>query len=155
MQDHPLAGAGDVREHPVCDRMVLGTVQQRVGYTHLQPQPLRQPLQVFLEQVLRRTGDATTIAKHQQPFRPGMHRSICLLPPQRHAVASQIAGVVARVVARVEVDVHMIVHHSIDPMRKQLPLAHGAATVVEDVHGIGKEGRASRVQIPWSYLFSW
>jgi hypothetical protein len=30
------------------------------------------------------------VAKHQQPFRPGMCCSTCLLPPQRHSVARRI-----------------------------------------------------------------
>src|SRR5467141_2717599 len=34
MKDHPLADACDVREHPMFDRIVLGTVRRVVGHTH-------------------------------------------------------------------------------------------------------------------------
>ncbi len=148
VEDHPLAGAGDVREHLVFDRIVLGTVRRIVGYTYLQPQPIRQPLQVFFEQVVRCAVAAATVAKDQQPFRLGMRRSTRLLPPQRHTVATQFAGVVARV----EVDVRVVVHHVIDSMGNQLPLARGAEIVIESFHRLGGEGRASTVKIPQSFL---
>ncbi len=144
VEDHPLAGARDVREHPVFDRIVLGTVRRIVGHTNLQPQPIGQPLEVFLEQVLRGAVAAATVAKHQQPCRLGIRRAARLLPPQRHAVATQFAGVVARI----EVDVRVLVHQVIDPVGNQLPLARGAKVVVEGFHGLGGEGRASTVKIP-------
>jgi hypothetical protein len=148
VEDHPLAGAGDVREHAVFDRIVLGTVRWIVSHPNLQSQPIRQPLQVFLEQVLRGAVAAATVAQHQQPCRLGMRRATRLLPPQRHAVATSCAGVVARV----EVNVRVMVHHVIDPMGNQLPLARGAEVVVEGFHGLGGEGRAGTVKIPQSFL---
>ena len=36
----PLAGARDMREHLVFDRVMLGTVRWIVGHTHFQPQPI-------------------------------------------------------------------------------------------------------------------
>ena len=148
MKDHPLAGACDVREHPVFDRVMLGTVRWIVGHPNFQPPPIGQPLQVFLEQILRGAVAAATVPKHEQPFRLGMRRSARLLPPQRQAVTTQFAGVVARV----EVDVGVIVHHVIDPVRDQLPLARRAKIVVEGFHGLGGKGRPGPVKIPQEFL---
>ena len=47
MEDHALAGPRDVREHPVFDRVMLGTVRRIVGHTNLQPQPIGEGLEVF------------------------------------------------------------------------------------------------------------
>jgi hypothetical protein len=44
VKDHPLAGARDVREHPVFDRVVFRTVRRLVSHTNLQAQPIGQPL---------------------------------------------------------------------------------------------------------------
>src|SRR5258705_4470511 len=44
MEDHPLAGPSDVREHAVFDRVMLGTVRWIVGHTNLQTQPIGEPL---------------------------------------------------------------------------------------------------------------
>jgi hypothetical protein len=49
---------------------------------------------------------------------------------------------------RVEVDVRVVVHHVIDPVRDQFPLARGTKIVVEGFHGLGGEGRAAPVKIP-------
>jgi hypothetical protein len=84
----PLAGAGDRREHAVVDRLVLGTVWGIVGHPHLQSQPIRQLLEVFLQQGWRGAGAAAPVAQHQQPLRLGRRRAPCVLPPQRHAVAT-------------------------------------------------------------------
>ena len=64
VEDHPLAGARDVRKHPVFDRIVLGTVWRIVGHADLQPQTIGQPLQVFFEQVVRGAVAAATVAKY-------------------------------------------------------------------------------------------
>ena len=127
MEDHPLAGPSDVWEHLVFDRVILGTVRRIVGHTNLQPQPIGEPLEVFLEQVLRGAVAAAPIPKHQQPGRLGMRHAARLFPPQGHAVATQCAGVVARI----EVDVRVLVYHVIDSVGNQLPLACGAKIVVK------------------------
>src|SRR4030095_9595711 len=48
VQDHPLAGARDVRKHPRFDRVILGTVRRVVGHTALQPQAIVYPVHVCL-----------------------------------------------------------------------------------------------------------
>jgi hypothetical protein len=128
--------------------MRRGTVRGLVGHPPFQPQPIRQPLQVFFAQVVRCAVAAATVAQYQQPCRLGMRRATRLLPPPRHTVAPPCAGVVARV----EVEVRVVVHHVIDAMGNQLPLARGAEIVIEGFHRLGGEGRAGTVQIPSSFL---
>src|SRR5436305_7440764 len=53
VEDHSLTGPGDVGEHAVLDRVVLGTIRRIVGHAQFQAKSVRQALQVFLEQVLR------------------------------------------------------------------------------------------------------
>ena len=81
VEDHPLAGAGDVREHLVFDRIVLGTVWRIVRDPHLSPEPIRQPLEVFLAQGVRSTLAPATVPKHQQPLRLGRRHAARVLPP--------------------------------------------------------------------------
>ena len=88
VEDHPLAGAGDVREYVVLDRIVLRTVRWIVRDPHLQSQPICEPLEVCLEQVVRGAVAPAPVAQDQQPGRPGMRRAPRLLPPQRDAVTT-------------------------------------------------------------------
>jgi hypothetical protein len=148
MKDHPLAGTRDMREHLVFDRVMLGTVRRIVGHTHCQPQPIGEPLEVFLEQILRGAVAATTVPQHEQPCRLRMRRVARLLPPQRDAVTTPFAGVVACV----QVAVRVVVHHVIDPVRNQFPLARGTTIVVEGFHGLSGEGRAAPVKMPQSFF---
>ena len=63
-------------------------------------------------------------------------------------VTTQSAGVMARV----EVDVRVMVHHVIDAVGNQLPLASRAKIVVKGFYGLRSEGRASPVKIPQEFL---
>ena|SRR3990172_4605325 len=62
VEDDSLAGSGNVGEHAMFNRVVLRAVRRIVRYTQLQPQAIRQPLEVFLEQVLRRAVAPAAIA---------------------------------------------------------------------------------------------
>ena len=148
VEDDPLAGASDRREHLVFNRIIFGTVRGIVGHPNFQPQPICQSLQVFLEQVLCGAVAAASVPQYQQPRRPGIDRAARVLPPQRHAVAAQGA----RVVARMEVDVRVLVHHGIDPVGNQFSLARRAEVVVERFNGLRGEGRASPVNIPQQFF---
>src|SRR5207245_8842005 len=102
----------------------------------------------FREPVLRGGLAAATVAQHQQPLRLGMRCAARVLPPQRHAVTTQCAGVVARV----EVDVRVLVPYIINAMGNQLPLASGAKIMVKGFHSLRSEGRACTVKIPQEFL---
>jgi hypothetical protein len=54
--------------------------------------------------------------------------------------------------ARVEVHVRVMVHHIIDPVGHQLPLARRAEIMVEGFHSLGGEGCTSAVKVPESFL---
>ena len=148
VEDAPLAGARDMRKHPVFNRIMRGTVRWLVGDTPFQPPPMRQPLQVCLAQVLRGAVAAAAVTQHQYPLRQGVRRTTRVLPPQRHAVPPQGAGVVARVA----VDVRGMVPHVIPPVGNQLPLTRGAESVVEGFHRLGGAGGAGTVTVPQSFL---
>ena len=51
MEDHALTGASHVREQPVLDGVVLGTVRRVVRHADFQPQALGQLLEFLLEYV--------------------------------------------------------------------------------------------------------
>jgi hypothetical protein len=48
MANHSLAGPRDVWEHPVFDRVMLGTVRRIMGHTKLKAQLIGEGLPVFL-----------------------------------------------------------------------------------------------------------
>src|SRR2546423_1525536 len=77
-----------------------------------------------------------------------MRCSARVLPPQRHAVTTQCAGVMARV----EVDVRVMVPQVIDAMGDQLSLACGAKIGVKGFHSPSREGRACSGKIPQEFL---
>jgi len=81
LEAHPLAGAGEVWAHAVCDRLRLGTVRRLVGHPARAPHPMRQPWQVCLAQRRRGPGAAAPGAPPEPPGRLGMRRTARLLPP--------------------------------------------------------------------------
>jgi hypothetical protein len=148
-QDHPLAGARAVRQYPVFDRSVRGTVRRRMGHTPLQSQAMGYPWQVGCAQIGRRAVAAATVATHEKPLAPGMRRAARLLPPQGPTSAAQGA----RGVARMEGDVRLRVPHGIDTVRHQLAWACRANILGKGCDGLGGAGRASTVQVPPPRLF--
>lgn len=64
---------------------------------NLQSEPVRQLLQVFLEQVLGGAVAPSAVAQQQQLLRTRITLATVLLPPGRNTVARQLTGVVARV----------------------------------------------------------
>ena len=81
LEAHPLAGAGEVWAHAVCDRLRLGTVRRLVGHPARAPHPMRQPWQVCLAQRRRGPVAAAPVAPPEPPGRLGMRRTARLLPP--------------------------------------------------------------------------
>src|SRR5690348_12443431 len=79
------------------DGVVLRAVWRVVRHAQPHPQPVRQSLEVLLEQAVRRTVAAAPVTQDQQPLDAWVGCSPILLPPGRHAVATQFARVVARV----------------------------------------------------------
>jgi len=81
VEDHALTGSRDMSKHAMFDRIVLRAIRRIMGHAQLQSQAVGQSLQVFLEQVLRRTVASAAIAENQQTtgFRVG--RPAILLPP--------------------------------------------------------------------------
>src|SRR3990172_5157440 len=148
VEDDSLAGSGNVGEHAMFDRVVLRAIRRIVRYAQLQPQAIRQPLEVFLEQVLLGAVAPATIAQDQQAFGLGVGRAAMLLPPQRHAVAAQFA----RVVAGVQVDVRVLVRQVINAVRDELALARTAEVMVEGLDGLRRKGLAGAVKIPQQFL---
>jgi hypothetical protein len=63
VNDHPLAGVPAVWTHPGFERIVRGTGRRSMGHTHLQPQAIDYPLQVFLAQRRRGAVAAATVTK--------------------------------------------------------------------------------------------
>src|SRR4051794_25549418 len=60
-----------------------------VGHPQFGPQPVGQPLQVFLEQVLRGAVAPPAVAQDQQPPGVRVGRPAVLRPPQGDAVAAR------------------------------------------------------------------
>src|SRR5262245_5529940 len=94
-KDHPTAGAAQVREEPVFDRVVLRGIRRVVGQPHLEAQRIGQPLQVRPEQVLlaprgvRRVAPSA-VAQQQQRSRPRIPRAAEPPPPIQQAVAGEL-----------------------------------------------------------------
>jgi hypothetical protein len=140
----PLAGAREVRDHLVCERMVCGTVRRIRGHPPLSPKPMRQPLAGFLKQRVRRAGAAPTVPQHEQALRLGIGRLPRVLPPHGHTVATSCAGIVARGA----VAVCVLGHHVLDAVGHPFPLACGAHIVVKGFHRLGGAGQARTVHMP-------
>lgn len=88
MKDDPLARPGNMRKHAVLDRIMLRTIRRVMGHPQFDAQPIRQSLQVFLEQVVRRAVAAAAIAQNQQAVCLRVGGTALFLPPQSDAVAA-------------------------------------------------------------------
>ena len=130
------------------DRIVLGAVRRIVGHPQLQLQTVRQLLQVFLEQVLRGTVAATTVAQNQQALGLGIGRMAMLLPPRRNAVAAQFPGVVAGV----QVDVGVLTAQVVDAVGDQLALAVTHKIMVEGLDRLLGIADAGTMKIAEQFL---
>src|SRR5215210_1020673 len=84
-----------MREEAMLDRVVLRRIRRVVRHTNLDPDPIDQPLQVLLEQVLAGTVAAATVTQQQDRGCPWVHRTSPTLPPPLDAVTGELAGVVA------------------------------------------------------------
>src|SRR6266545_369121 len=112
-EDHPTTRAGQMREQPMLNRVVLGGGRRVVRHPDLNPNPIDQPLQVLLEQVLASTVAATAIAQQQDRGRSGIERSSPTDPPALDAVTGELAGVVTDA----QVHVPIIALHIVQPVR--------------------------------------
>ena len=127
VEDDALAGAGDVGEDLMFDRIVLRAVGRIVGDAQFDLQAVRQSLQVFLEQVVRGAVASAAIAQDQQARRGGVSRATVRLPPQSEAVAAEFA----RVVAGVQVEVGVLARQIVDAVRNQFAVSRAGEIVVE------------------------
>ena len=106
MEDHALAGACDVREDGVRSSYTWNSTEDSAPHESPAPTDWR-ALEVFFEQ------DCVALllpppSQVRAAVSPGDAPCACLLPPQRHAVTTQCAGVVAHI----EVDVRVMVYQS-------------------------------------------
>ncbi|MBM3982447.1 MAG: hypothetical protein FJ304_19695 [Planctomycetes bacterium] len=105
-------------------------------------------LNTFLEQILRRTVAATTVAHDQQSLRVRVRRPTALLPPPSDAVAAQLP----RVVRRVQVDRRPIGGHVEHAVRDHLVRPDLREIVVERLDRLCREGRARPVEVAQQFL---
>lgn len=148
MEDYSLAGAGHVWKHAMFDRIVFGAIRRVVRHTQLQSQAIGQPLQVFLEQVLRRAIASAAITQNQQAFGMRIGLPAVFLPPHGDAVAAQFT----RVVTGVQVDVGVCAGLVVDAVRNQFALARAAEIMVEGLDGLLRKGLAGAVKITEQFL---
>src|SRR5665213_155480 len=97
MEDHPLAGAGDVGEDTMLNGIVLRAVRRIVGHAQFQPQAARQTLQVFLEKVMPGAVASAPVTQDQQAFGLRVGRCAVFFPSKGDAVAAEFTGVVGAV----------------------------------------------------------
>ena len=76
------------------DRVVLRAMRRVVGHANRDAEPIDQPLQVFLEDVMSRVVAASAVAQEQNRLGPGVGPDAVSSPPQLEAVARELAGVV-------------------------------------------------------------
>ncbi len=144
VEEDALAGAGDVGEDLMFERIVLRAVGRIVGEVPCDLQAVRQSLQVFLEQVVCGAVASAALAQDQQARRGGVSRAAVLLSPQSEAVAAEFAGVVAGVQVEVGVRARQIG----DAVRNPFAVSRAGDIVVEGFDGLFGEGLAGAVKVP-------
>jgi hypothetical protein len=147
VKDDALAGPGDVREDLMFDRIVLRAVGRIVGHAQFQLQTVGQPLQVFLEQVLRGAVAATAVAQDQQALCRRMGGATVLFPPLGDAVAAEFS----RVVAGVQVDVGVLLGQVVDAVRNQFSVSGAGEIVVEGFDRLLGVGLAGAMKVPQQF----
>src|SRR5512142_1022854 len=109
------------------DRVVLRRIRRVVRYPDLDPDPIDQPLQVRLEQVLVGAVAPAAVAPQQDGGRSGVERSAPALPPPLYAVAGERAGVVAGA----QVHVTVVPLHVVKPVRDDHARGDAGEVVIE------------------------
>jgi len=131
VEDHPATHPGQMREQPVLNRVVLRAVRRVMGHANLDAHPVRQLLEVFLEEIDGRAVAPAAIAQNQQFLGLGVVGLAFLVPPRRDAVTGQFAGVVAGI----EVDEALVLPHIVETVGD-----HCARPCAAEVMVIGFDG---------------
>lgn len=111
--------------------------------------PVREALEILLEQILRGTIAAATVAEQEQGLRFGIH---CLPfgdPPLEDAVASELAGVAANA----EIDVAAVAFEIVQPVGNDNAAGERREIVIEDAPDLRGEQMAVAIELPQKLAF--